>query len=184
MASDFPEIGDVNPYRAPTAALEPQPDQSLGGFVGYGGFWRRFVALFLDVIIMGVLGALIGGVVGAIYGAAGMGVAAEPAVPGQLPTTDFVLFGVVQVISIVINICYYAGMESSSKQATLGKMALGMKVVDLHGRRISFGRAVGRYFAKILSFITLYIGFIMAAFDERKRALHDRIAGTLVVRVG
>ena len=76
---------------------------------------------------------------------------------------------------------YEALMTSSSKQGTLGKMAFRMKVTDLNGRRISFGRATGRFFAKILSGI-LYIGYIMAGFTERKQALHDMIAGTLVVR--
>lgn len=73
-------------------------------------------------------------------------------------------------------------MESSAKQATLGKMALGIVVTDLEGARIGFGRATGRYFAKILSGLILGIGFLMAAFTERKQGLHDIIAGTLVVK--
>jgi uncharacterized RDD family membrane protein YckC len=73
-------------------------------------------------------------------------------------------------------------MESSSKQATLGKMALALKVTDLQGRRISFARATGRHFAKIISGMILLIGYIMAGFTERKQALHDMIAGTLVIR--
>ena len=181
MATDFPEVGDVNPYRAPTAALDPMAEQTLGGFVGYGGFWRRGAALFIDVIVMGILGGLVGAVIGVVYASMGMGPA--PAAPGAPPQLDWTLVGIAQTVGIILNVCYYAGFESSSKQATLGKMALGVKVVDLHGRRISFGRGVGRYFAKILSGLMLLIGYIMAAFDDRKRALHDRIAGTLVVRV-
>ena len=77
---------------------------------------------------------------------------------------------------------YEAAMESSSKQATLGKMALGLKVTDLEGRRISFWRATGRHFAKIISGMPLLIGYIMAGFIARKQALHDMIAGTLVQR--
>jgi uncharacterized RDD family membrane protein YckC len=61
-------------------------------------------------------------------------------------------------------------------------MALGIRVTDLDGGRISFGRATGRYFGKILSGLILGIGFLMAAFTERKQALHDLLAGTLVVR--
>lgn len=76
---------------------------------------------------------------------------------------------------------YEAGLESSSKQATLGKMALGLRVTDKYGRRITFARASGRYFSKLLSRI-LMIGYIMAGFTARKQALHDMIAGTLVVR--
>ena len=74
-------------------------------------------------------------------------------------------------------------MESSSRQATLGKMALGLKVSDLKGNRISFARASGRHFAKIVSGMILLIGYIMAGFTNRKQALHDMIAETLVLRV-
>jgi uncharacterized RDD family membrane protein YckC len=73
-------------------------------------------------------------------------------------------------------------MESSSWQATLGKKALGMEVTDMEGRRIGFGRATGRTFGKIISAFILYIGFLMAAFTEKKQALHDMIAGCLVIK--
>jgi uncharacterized RDD family membrane protein YckC len=85
-------------------------------------------------------------------------------------------------ISTVISWLYYALMESSAKQATLGKMAIGIVVTDLDGHRISFGRATGRYFGKILSGLILGIGFLMAAFTEKKQALHDILASTLVVK--
>ncbi len=77
---------------------------------------------------------------------------------------------------------YSATMESSTRQATLGKMALGIRVCDLQGRRLTFGRATGRHFAKFLSFLSVCIGYIMAAFTEKKQALHDLVAGCLVVR--
>lgn len=76
---------------------------------------------------------------------------------------------------------YFALMESSEKQATLGKMAMGIIVTDLDGNRISFGRATGRFFSKIISCAILFIGYLMAAFTERKQALHDIMAGTLVL---
>jgi uncharacterized RDD family membrane protein YckC len=76
---------------------------------------------------------------------------------------------------------YFALMESSNKRATLGKMALGLMVTDLEGNKINFGKATGRYFGKIISGIILYIGFFMAGFTERKQALHDMMAGCLVV---
>jgi uncharacterized RDD family membrane protein YckC len=72
-------------------------------------------------------------------------------------------------------------MESSERQATFGKIALGIKVTDLNGDRISFAKASGRHFAKIISAIILLIGYIMAAFDSKKQALHDKMAGTLVL---
>jgi uncharacterized RDD family membrane protein YckC len=98
-------------------------------------------------------------------------------------------FGIGLVRRIVVEMLFFcafwiyeAAMESSSRQATLGKMALGLKVADEQGRRISFARATGRYFAKIISGMILLIGYIMAGFTARKQALHDMIAGTLVTR--
>ena len=82
---------------------------------------------------------------------------------------------------LAIQWLYFALMESSKNQATLGKMALGLRVTDLNGNRISFGKATGRYFGKILSSMTLLIGYIMAAFTAKKQALHDFVAGTLVL---
>ena len=72
-------------------------------------------------------------------------------------------------------------MESSPTQGTLGKMALGIKVTDLEGDKIDFGRATRRHFAKIISALILYIGFIMVAFTQEKQGLHDMMAGCLVV---
>src|SRR6202035_5143373 len=77
---------------------------------------------------------------------------------------------------------YYALLESSSWHATLGKMALRLQVTDLEGRRIGFGRASGRFFGKIISGMILYIGFLMAGFTEKKQALHDMMAGCLVIK--
>ena len=86
------------------------------------------------------------------------------------------------LISAVLKWLYYALLESSSWQATLGKKALGLEVTDLERRRIGFGRATGRTFAKIISAMILYIGFLMAGFTEKKQALHDMMAGCLVIR--
>jgi uncharacterized RDD family membrane protein YckC len=85
-------------------------------------------------------------------------------------------------IRTVLNWLYFSLLESSGWQATLGKKALGLEVTDLAGRRISFGRATGRFFAKYISAIILMIGFLMAGFTEKKQALHDILAGTLVIR--
>jgi uncharacterized RDD family membrane protein YckC len=90
------------------------------------------------------------------------------------------MFGV-QIVAVVIEWLYFAGMESSAGQATLGKRALGIKVTDMSGNRITFGKATGRFFGKILSSLILLIGFLMAAFTQKKQALHDLLAGTLVV---
>ena len=86
------------------------------------------------------------------------------------------------MVTIAASWLYEALMESSSYQATLGKMIFGMKVTDLYGNRISFARAMGRHFAKFLSGMILCIGFIMVGLTERKQGLHDLLAGTLVRR--
>jgi uncharacterized RDD family membrane protein YckC len=85
------------------------------------------------------------------------------------------------VFAVILQWLYYSLMESSSKQGTVGKMVLNLKVVDLVGNKISFGRATGRFFGKFLSGLLLNIGYIMAAFTERKQALHDMLAGCLVI---
>lgn len=133
----------------------------------YAGFWKRFVAAFLDGIILYILGALIGFVFGLLYATA-------------LRTAEG-LEAISLILGFVISWLYYALMESSSQQATLGKQAMGIIVTDLNNNRISFARATGRYFAKIISGIILLIGYIMAAFTEKKQALHDIIASTLVI---
>ena len=88
------------------------------------------------------------------------------------------------ILTVGMSWLYFALLESSARGATLGKMALSMRVTDLEGRRISFMRATGRYFAKYLSGMILAIGYIMAAFTAKKQALHDMLAGTLVAKAG
>ena len=90
-------------------------------------------------------------------------------------------FAVANLANLVVNWLYYTLLESSEWQATLGKRALSMSVTDLNGNRISWGRANGRYWGKIISALILFIGFIMAAFTDKKQALHDKMAGTLVL---
>ncbi len=85
------------------------------------------------------------------------------------------------VFGLAIPWIYEALMLSSEKQATLGKIALGIIVTDTAGERLTFGRATGRHFAKYVSSLLFGIGFIMAAFTERKQALHDLLARTLAV---
>jgi len=141
----------------------------------FGGFWIRVVAAFLDFLFLfGVLipvRMLLGSVATAI------GMNANISIHGTL-----VAWRIVRIsISVVLVFIYRTMMESSELQATLGKIAVRLKVTDLRGERISFSRAVGRYFAKLLSLSSLGLGYLMAAFDEEKQALHDRVAGTFVV---
>lgn len=87
---------------------------------------------------------------------------------------------IITIVFLLIPWLYWAVMESSTKQSTLGKMTLGIIVTDLEGNRITFGKATVRYWAKLISAAILFIGFIMAASTEKKQALHDIIAGTVV----
>jgi uncharacterized RDD family membrane protein YckC len=100
--------------------------------------------------------------------------------------TDFLAwlttFALSNLAVTVISWLYFALMESSGSQGTLGKRLLGIRVTDLQGGRIGFGKATGRYFGKILSGMVFMVGFLMAGFTEKKQALHDMLAGTLVVR--
>jgi len=99
---------------------------------------------------------------------------------------DFGESGVVYfaILGIIVNWLYFALMESSSKRGTIGKLALSLRVTDTSGNRISFGRATGRYWGKIISTIIFYIGFLMIAWNSRKQGLHDIMAETLVLRKG
>jgi len=85
--------------------------------------------------------------------------------------------------TLVFTWLYHALMESSEWQATLGKKALGLVVTDMAGQRVSFGRSTGRHFGKIITnMVPAFIGYIMAGFTEKKQALHDMMAGCLVLR--
>ena len=168
----MPSVPNSNP-----AAPPPPPvwdARPAGQATGYGGFWIRFVAYFLDGILLTIAFSIIAGIVG---------VGMIPADPAKIDPAEFIAnMGSVQLVAVVVTWLYFALMESSPRGATVGKMVLGLRVVDEQGNRISFLRATGRFFAKYISTIILFIGFLMAAFTERKRALHDIIAGTLVVK--
>jgi uncharacterized RDD family membrane protein YckC len=133
----------------------------------YAGFWIRVAAYLIDTIVIYF-------VMFALMAVVGIGAFTDP--------TDVnmsLLVGVYVVVFLGV-IAYFVGMESSAKQATLGKMAVGIKVGDANGDRISAANAAGRFFSKILSGLILYIGYMMAGWDPKKQALHDKIAGTYV----
>lgn len=145
----------------------------------YAGFWLRFVAYIVDSILLGIVNFIIGFVVGLMFGAAG-GMQQNPQGP---PDGAFLAMQMgLNIVSIVIAWLYYSFMESSEAQATFGKQMLGIIVTDMDGERISFGKATGRFFGKIISGIICAAGYIMAGFTEQKQALHDIMAGCLVVR--
>ncbi|UCG26836.1 MAG: RDD family protein [Bacteroidales bacterium] len=153
--------------------------------VRYAGFWLRFVAYIIDDIILGFIGFVISlPFIGSIIFSALTIADAK----GDTEQTFLGIAGILGAVfmlitaTIVAGWLYYALMEASKQQGTLGKMALGLKVTDMEGNRISFGRATGRYFAKIISGMIFMIGYIIAGFTEKKQALHDMIANCLVIR--
>lgn len=141
--------------------------------VKFSGFWMRFLASLFDSIIVSIVSFIPAIIIGFIVGVFGAFVDNE--------TVSIILGGFIYLTIVAANVCYYAGFHASKFQATPGKMLLGIKVVDIHGNRISFWRGVGRFFAILLSTFTLYIGFIMAGVHSQKRSLHDIVAGTYVI---
>jgi uncharacterized RDD family membrane protein YckC len=144
----------------------------------YAGFWIRFVAFIIDLFVVAIVVFPVSAVIMVVTGGI-------PRIMGgdvQFRALWFLGVLVRGLFNTLVSWIYEAALESSSKQATLGKMALGLKVTDLYGNRISFARATGRHFAKYISGMILGIGYIMAGFTERKQALHDMMAGTLVIR--
>jgi uncharacterized RDD family membrane protein YckC len=165
----------------PVQPMPPvQPPQPAP--VQYAGFWRRFVAYLIDSIIISVVSCIVFIPIFAVLGI-GIGLSGmeneEAAGFILAPLIGYILFA--GLVLAAAEWLYFALMESSNRMATLGKMAIGIKVTDLSGNRISFGRATGRYFGKILSGMIFMIGYIMAGFTEKKQALHDMIASCLVV---
>jgi len=141
---------------------------NLTGEMRYGGFWIRFMAQFVDGIILAVGGAILSFVLGLVL--------VFPGIAGLL------VKGSIQLVIMILGIAYITYFIGHFG-ATLGKMACGLKVVRADGGKVDYSRAFGRYWATGLSSLTLSIGYLMAAFDDQKRALHDRICDTRVVRV-
>ena len=161
----------VAPTAGAVAVDHATTHAGAAGGTTQGGFWKRVVAYVIDGVLLGVVMAILMTVLSAGSMAAG----SPEAVAAALG-----MIGVLNLASIVGMWLYFALMESSARQATLGKMALGLVVTDLEGRRIGFGRATGRFFGKILSGLIFAIGFLMAGFTARKQGLHDMLASTLV----
>jgi uncharacterized RDD family membrane protein YckC len=155
----------------PTSGSAPPPpvwDARPAGpdHVAYGGFWIRVLAYLID----GILLTIVYGIVARLLGI-------------DIFESDWRHYDPLgNLLSLVIGWLYFALLESSERGATVGKMVMGLRVVTSDGQRLSFMNATGRYFAKILSAIILCIGFIMVAFTDKKRGLHDIIAGTLVIK--
>jgi uncharacterized RDD family membrane protein YckC len=140
----------------------------------YAGFWIRFLAMIMDGIICFVVRTILAL---ALLGSAAVRLSVNPGDVGGAMSVA----AVGSLLSLVIG-CSYETFFIGKMGATPGKMALGLKVVRPDGSPVDYARAAGRYFAKILSMIILFIGYIMAGFDAQKRALHDMICDTRVIK--
>ncbi len=159
--------GDFQPPpEQPSDRAHPHATES-----NYAGFWNRFAALFIDSLII----------------AAGSAMFSLPFLiaKGLRKTTSYLSLVdfdfILSLLTMLIGWLYCTLLESSTKRATIGKMAVGIIVTDINGNRISFGRANGRWWGKTISFLILGIGYIMAGFTRKKQALHDIMADTLVL---
>jgi uncharacterized RDD family membrane protein YckC len=161
-ATTYPN-GPLEPYDLPYVPL-PR----------FAGFWRRFVSSSIDGVLVIIATTII---------AALIGVDGEVRFQWLVSKNSFSLNSNSGfLLALAIGWLYYALLESSSLQATLGKRVLGLAVAGLDCRRISFGRATARYFAKYLSFYLFLIGYLIQPFTRKRQALHDLIAGALVVK--
>lgn len=136
----------------------------------FGGFWLRFFALFIDSFLVLILQFAVGFAVGFVMAETG----------SEVDEATATVIGF--VVGALVGWIYFAAGESGHSQGTVGKRAMSLAVTDLNGDRITFGRASGRYFSKILSGLFFGIGYLMVAFSDKKQGLHDMMAGTLVVR--
>lgn len=180
-ASAYPVEATSSEY-APAQTAAPDPVAPLYTERRYAGFLIRFVAVFLDGILIAVVQWAI---TIPIYMAAGVplfDLEQQQSADLAINAKYLAVSGITSILSIVLAWLYDAVLTSSERQGTFGKQAFGIRVTDVNGRRISFGRATGRHFAKWLSAITVFIGYLIQPLTEKKQALHDIIAGTLVVK--
>ncbi len=166
-------------------------ERQNGAFV-YAGFWWRFLACFVDSLILGAAGGVVHVTTNVSTPRRVMAApldqlmtATQPGPSNWVIIPVFFVFAAILaliLLLLLVTVLYFVLFECSRFRATPGKMLCGLIVVDLHGNRISFWRAVARNLAKLLSVMTLDIGFMMAGWTERKQALHDMLAGCLVLK--
>lgn len=152
----------------------------------YAGFWKRALAFIIDSFALSIPTFIMMGVLWVPQIMSFVKIASSDSQPSPevmmgMVGRYFLSLALTWILCIGLGWLYSALMESSKYQGTLGKMALGIKVTGPNGERISFARATGRFFAKMISGMTLYFGFYMAGFTQKRQALHDIMANTFVV---
>jgi uncharacterized RDD family membrane protein YckC len=139
--------------------------------IRFAGFGKRFAAMLLDYLIFFTACVMIGVILGILFAL----------LSNTEPEPD-AIEKIADITGVFAFWLYNSLMESSPLQGSIGKLVLGIKVTDSHGNRVSFSKATGRHFGKILSALTLGFGYLMASFTQRKQALHDIMADCLVIR--
>jgi uncharacterized RDD family membrane protein YckC len=139
--------------------------------IRFAGFWTRFASSFIDGIITTTAMTFIGLIEGAVLTGI-LGSNSQAADIGK---------GITGLMNFVLPWLYFAFLQTSATEGSVGMMAVGIKVTNLSGGRITFGQATGRYFASLLSGCLLGIGYLMMLWSPRKQTLHDQLAGTLVI---
>jgi uncharacterized RDD family membrane protein YckC len=173
-------------YPPPVAPGQGLPQTTAAALEDYAGFWKRVAAYILDIIVLWIPTMLIESVFGIgaakeVLKQAALNASGDPHAMLAAQVQFYTMMWPAFLASFVLAWWYYALCESSPWQATVGKLALGIRVTDMQGQRLTLGRALIRYPAMLLSQVILCIGYIMVAFTQRKQGLHDMIAGTLVL---
>ncbi|ABS56803.1 RDD domain containing protein [Methanoregula boonei 6A8] len=170
---------------AAVASAEPEETAEIGIYAGLG---RRFVAFIVDIILIALFGIIAvaffnqtNGIMYLYYLVVDHAPISTLTESGAPIAALGPIAAAVGLLVIVVPWLYYAGFESTRGQATPGKVLMSLQVTDLEGNRISFGRATLRFFAKFISILIIFIGFIMIGLTKKRQGLHDKIAGTLVL---
>jgi uncharacterized RDD family membrane protein YckC len=164
--------------RGPRAGIAVPFPPAVPPFTGvrYAGFWIRFLARIIDGMIL-----VMAGLVLRLPLMLMLGIGMRRGYPFGIFTPAFgAVMGVMILVNVALGMAYEVYFVST-RGATPGKMALGLKIIRADGSPVPPGLALGRYFAHWISGAILFIGYIMAGFDSQKRALHDRICETRVI---
>ena len=174
----------VNPY-PPSMPSNAQTPENYGP-VNFAGIGARFIAALIDGVVLGIPIGIISTALSAMMAArmihrTSRDTSFNPGMAAEAMGTFFAGFGFIMILSVLLSWAYFAMMESSRWQGTFGKKAMGLRVTDLNGSRITLGRATIRLAVKAFLSGWFLLGYIMAFFTQKKQALHDLIAGTLVL---
>jgi len=150
--------------------------------LNYAGFWIRFVAIIIDGLLLNFITFILIVPILGLIGFASFGLSELTEMePEEMGLAVVALLAPLSIANIILYWLYFALQQSSTWQATIGKRAVGIMVTDLNGERLTFTTASVRYLGRVISNMTMLIGYIIAGFTQKKQALHDMIAGTYVV---